>query len=129
MGDGEPNPRDHGYMYWEPAKMMPSHHLRSSYLFTKEAWEKAGGFPDELGGTTGFREETAFSFKILEAGFTLWTDPDAVAHHFSAQGKGRNYQGRQYPEIVAAHEGWFKKNMKPIMKKLIDKGIIANYEN
>lgn len=122
--DGEPNPRDHGYMFWKPHKFMPSHHLRSSYLFTLEAWNQAGGFPEELGGTTGFREETAFSFKMLEKGFTLWTDPDAVAWHFSAQGKGRTHQGRQYPEIVASHEQWFKKHMQPIMKQLIENGIV-----
>lgn len=126
--DGEPNPRDHGYMFWEPSGIFPSHHLRSSFLFTRDAWKAAGGFEESLGGTTGFREETAFCFKMLVNGYTLWTDTQAIAWHFSAQGKGRDHAGRDYKEIVESHEAWFKKNMQPVMLQLIKEGIIKTGE-
>lgn len=125
MNDSEPNPRDHGYLHWIPPRIMLSHHLRSSFLFTREAFDGAGGFPEELGGNTGFREETLFCFKVLQAGLTLWTDPEAKAWHFSAQGKGRNFSGRDYKEVVQSHEASFKQSCESLCKELVEKNMLT----
>lgn len=124
---GYNNPRDDGHFHWKHKDddvVIKSHHLRSSFLFTKQTWLDAGKFPDELGGNTGFREETLFSLKMLEAGYSLWTDTKARLWHFSAQGKGRNFAGRDYKEIVDSHDKKFRARAIELCKSLIKKKVL-----
>lgn len=70
---------DGGYLY-TPPMVLNSHHLRSCFLFDREAALNVGGFPTYY-GTSGFREETDFSVKLLMQDLHLWTDTSAIAWH------------------------------------------------
>ncbi len=115
---------DDGHFHWFPNKIIPSHHLRSSWIFRKSAMNEIGGFCEPLGGSTGFREETYTSIQLMDAGYKLYTDTSAKAWHCVAQGKGRNHQERSYEKIVEDHEKWFKNHSKPYLKRLLDGGVI-----
>lgn len=71
---------DDGGYSWDQAAILPSHHLRSSYVFRKSAWEKVKGFPLEY-GFVGFREETDFCLRLIMAGYKLYTDTTARNWH------------------------------------------------
>jgi len=70
---------DAGYLYNE-ARLLPTHHLRSSFIFRRDAAIKVGMFPIGL-GPTGFREESKFSVKLLMAGYKLFVDTGAICWH------------------------------------------------
>ena len=97
MGD------DGGYSY-EQKSYVPSHHLRSSFLFSRKAAAEAGNHPEHL-GLTGFREETVLSFKMLMKGYKLYTDTGAVAWHNRASTGGT--KTADYAEQVKRCDDWF----------------------
>jgi cellulose synthase/poly-beta-1,6-N-acetylglucosamine synthase-like glycosyltransferase len=67
---------DGGYFY-SPNKTLRSGHLRSSFLFNKQAVEEVGGHP-ECGGCIGWREETVLSMRLIWGGYKLLTDNKAI---------------------------------------------------
>lgn len=71
---------DDGGNTWDGNPLLKSHHLRSSFLFRKSAWEKVKGFPIEY-GNVAFREETDFCLRLLMAGYKLYTVPQALNFH------------------------------------------------
>lgn len=95
---------DGGYNY-TPNKILPSHHLRSSFMFNKAAALEVGGFPEDQGGMIGWREETKFSMLLVWAGYELITNTNIICWHEQAMSGG----GRQsnYPEYRDAHERHF----------------------
>lgn len=97
---------DGGYQYF-PNKIIPSQHLRSSFLFDKAAALEIGGFPEDQGGLIGWREETKFSMNLIWAGYKLYTDTSAICWHEQAMsGGGRQFN---YPEYRNAHEDHFNR--------------------
>jgi GT2 family glycosyltransferase len=114
---------DDGHFSYEEKEIRKSHHLRSSFMFRRSAAIKAGLHPVEY-GSTGFREETDFSVRIIEAGYDLYTDPHARCWHCVAIGKYRedNQQEQmlkqQYNEII------FRKKITPILDKLKEGGVL-----
>lgn len=71
---------DDGGMQYHPAVILPSHHLRSSFLFRKEVFNEVGGFPTEY-GMVGFREETKFCMAMAWKGWRMLTDLKAICWH------------------------------------------------
>lgn len=116
---------DMGHYHWYPNKIIPSHHLRSSYMFRKKALEEVGGF-DEWTGVTGFSEETINCLKMLEKGWKLYTDTGAKAWHLVATGDGRDLCGRKYEDLVAGNKRKAKKVLKPILASLYKQGILKD---
>ena len=91
--------------------MMPSHHLRSSFLFTRTAYESVKGHPVEY-GFNGFREETDFTMKMLFAGFSLYTNVLAVCYHLRAGGGSRQKSQQEYMNLVKINDEHFRKKIK-----------------
>ncbi|KKK61165.1 hypothetical protein LCGC14_3017080, partial [marine sediment metagenome] len=114
---------DDGHFSWHPNRIIQSHHLRSSFLCWRDVFSKVGLYENSLGGATGFREETYFCFKLMQKGYTLWTDTSALSWH--APGQGRDFGDRRYEEMVKQHDVWFREHSKPILKELGEKGIIT----
>ena len=113
---------DDGGYSWTPNKILPSHHLRSSFLFRKSAWKKVGGYPDHL-GQVSFREETIFSMKLLYAGYALLTDTSAKCWHSRcAEGGCRT---PQYLLDAKIGNEWF---VKWAGRKWLDKGVPWKHE-
>lgn len=77
---------DGGYV-WEGLELIKSHHLRSSFIFRKSAWQKVKGFSTEY-GYVGFREETDFCLKLIMNGYILLTIPSAINWHGHALSGG-----------------------------------------
>ena len=97
---------DGGYSY-HPDKIISSHHLRSSFLFSNKAAREVGGFPIDQGGMIGWREETRFCLSLVWAGYKLFTDTSAVCwHQRSNSGGGRM---SNYGEYVALQEEHFQR--------------------
>ena len=113
---------DDGHYSWYPDTAIESHHIRSSFLARKQLLIDIGGYDNALGGSTGFREETEMSIRIMNAGYKLYTDTSALAWHIVAQGAGRDFQGREGQDIYDTHEKYFKKKIKPMLAKLYKEG-------
>lgn len=73
---------DDATFHYQPNAILPSHHIRSSFMFNNKVARKVGMHPTNL-GPTGFREETVFTMKIAWAGHELWTDTSAICWHFA----------------------------------------------
>ena len=98
---------DLGFCY-EPNIIKQAHHLRSSFLFKKEAVEKVGMFPVDY-GKYSFREESDFCIRILMAGYELWVDTSAINWHLLAQSGGA--RGPDYFESVQVSDAHFKRKL------------------
>ena len=85
--------------------------------------KKIGGHGNEY-GSTGFREETDLSMRLLDAGYVLFCDPQAVAWHMIATGVNREDNGQVYSEKVRSNDAVFREKMKPIYESLEKKGVI-----
>jgi GT2 family glycosyltransferase len=65
------------------------------FLFSVEAWEKAGGFDETL---FHYFEDRDFCLKVLKAGFMLHQAPDVLVEH---EGKsGENYPETSLPKFA-----------------------------
>lgn len=117
------NASDNGHFHFYPDAIFPTDHLRSSFMFRKEAVIKAGLHATEY-GVTGFREETDLCIRILDQGYKLYTDTSAKCWHLLAGGPGRDLLNRDYKEMVDKNEEHFKKKMKPFLKRLKKGGVI-----
>lgn len=116
---------DMGHYHWWPDRIIKSHHLRSSYMFRKEAVQSVGGF-EEWAGVTGFSEETVNCLKMLDKNWHLLTDTSAKAWHMVATGGGRDLCGRRYEDLVAQNKVKAKEVLKPVLKSLYKKKIITS---
>lgn len=94
---------DCGSAYMEK-KVVPAHHLRSSFLFDKEASILVGNHPEHL-GLTGFREETVFCLNMLMKGYKFYVDTGAVCWHQMASAGG--VRTDDYVEQVNKCNDWF----------------------
>jgi len=108
---------DDGHYHWHPSAILPSHHLRSSFLFRRQAVVDAGMHVENL-GSTGFREETLLCLRMMEKGWKLVTDTEAKLWHMPAMGEGRDWGGRKDEDLVANNEAYFKKVTPPLLLKL-----------
>jgi len=112
------NPTDRGHFSWYPDVVLESDHLRSSFMFRKQAAIDAGLHAEEY-GSTGFREETDFCIRIKHAGYKLYADTSALCWHLLAAGGGeRDHAGRSYQEMVKLNQEHFDKKMIPYLKEL-----------
>lgn len=104
----------------QPKHIIPSHHIRSSYLFNLEALREIGGFPSS--DDTGFREETIASIKLIDKGYNLYTNTQAVAWHLWAPNLGRGYNQQYTPEDhekkILRNEIMFQRNYRKLLRKL-----------
>lgn len=115
---------DDGHFHWFPRGIIRSHHLRSSWLFRREALESVGLF-EEWAGPTGFGEETITCLKMLAGGWKLYTDTGAIAWHLVATDpKKRDLGGRPYKTLIEENKKKMRKVLKPHLKKLYKKGLI-----
>lgn len=106
---------DGGFDYYDD-KLLPTHHIRSSFLFSVKAHDEAGEHPIEY-GPTGFREETDFSFRLRMKGYTLWTLTGAKCYHQKARSGGARIHPQTYQEFINNNEGLFREKMKFLWKK------------
>jgi GT2 family glycosyltransferase len=117
---------DDGHYHWMPPGIFRSHHLRSSWLFKKEAVESVGLF-EEWAGPTGFGEETITCLKMLDKGWQLYTDVNAKAWHLVATDpKKRDMAGKPYQERIEENRVKMRKVLKPYLKRLHKKKIIKD---
>jgi len=101
---------DGGWSYY-PNETFDSHHLRSSFLFRKSAWEKVNGFPIWC-GKTGWREETIFCMGLVWNGYKLLTDTGAKAWHLQCQSGGLRFPdyGQELNRMEPIFLEWAKRN-------------------
>lgn len=115
---------DDGHFHWHPRGIIRSHHLRSSWLFRREALESVGLF-EEWVGPTGFGEETITCLKMLAKQWYMYTDTAAKAWHLVATDpKKRDMGGRPYQTLVEENKKQMKKVLKPHLRKLYKRGLI-----
>jgi len=104
---------DGGYQY-TPNTILPSHHLRSSFMFNRKAALEVKGFSTEY-GTVGFREETDFCLKLLMKGYRLLTDTGAIAWHNTCQSGG--VRSPDYIDQVQRADKRFHKKFEYLWEK------------
>ena len=107
---------DDGGVDYSEDKLLPSHHLRSSFLFSTEAHDEAGEHPIEY-GPTGFREETDFNFRLRMKGYTLWTVTQAKCYHQKARSGGARLHPQMYNQYAMNNEELFRNKMKFLWKR------------
>lgn len=107
---------DCGASYLEN-KVVPAHHLRSSFLFNKEAAILSGKHPEHL-GLTGFREETVFCLNMLMRGYKFYVDTGAIAWHEMASAGG--VRTSDYVEQVSNCNEWFNNWILRNKNKIIE---------
>jgi len=95
----------------EGDNLILSHHLRSSFLFTREAYLAVKGHPLEY-GFNGFREETDFSIKMAFAGYKLFTNVNAICWHSQAGGGSRQFSPQEYQNLVRLNDLHFRTKVK-----------------
>lgn len=97
---------DDGGLQYYPNIILPSHHLRSSFMFKKSQWEEVGGY-DTWTGFSGWREETLFCMKLWWAGHKKFiTDTGAVSWHLRCNSGG--VRNPDYNSQLAVLEAKFK---------------------
>ncbi len=106
---------DGGYGYVGTLEPIPSHHLRSSFLFSHEAFLASGGHSEHFGSVYAFREETDFCMKIKNAGFELFTVPEAVCWHGASPFGGSRSQ--QQAQAVAANDEYFQRKWRDLKRR------------
>lgn len=104
---------DGGFMY-NPNKVLPAHHLRSSFIFRKDLYDKAGKHPLHL-GKTGFREESSLTMRMRFKGCDLGVDTSAIAWHLRTASGGVRYP--DYAQQVGLCDEMWRRNMKRYFKK------------
>jgi len=97
---------DGGYGYFD-SEPVKSHHLRSSFLFTHEAFLATGGHSEHYGSVYAFREETDFCFKLKNAGFELFTVPSAICWHGASPFGGS--RSPQQAQAVRVNDEYFQR--------------------
>lgn len=95
---------DGGYV-WLPEKVIPSDHLRSSFLFPREA----GLHTENIGGNIGWREETVFTMNMKWNGIKLLTDTGAICFHSHGRSGGARLPPQEYEDVRRRNEEWFQK--------------------
>lgn len=114
---------DDGHFRFKGPKILESHHLRSSFMFRKDVAVEIGMHGTEY-GSTGFREETDFCLKMINAGYKLFTDVDCLAWHMYAWGeKSREDKGQEKMKKQYDNEILFRKKFDPIFEDLLTRGI------
>lgn len=117
-------PIDDGAYLYHPDynHIVPSHHLRSSYLFSIPAILETGGFPSS--DDTGFREETIASINLLDKGYKLYTNTQAIAWHLFCPNLSRGYTDKEGQEEherkILRNEIKFQRNYRTLLRKLFN---------
>jgi len=118
-------PIDDGAFLYHPDSdpIVPSNHLRSSYLFDIRAVLDAGGFPSS--DNTGFREETITSINLLDKGYKLYTNTQAIAWHLWAPNLGRGYSTKEgkedHEKKILRNELKFQRGYRTLLRRLFGK--------
>lgn len=108
---------DDGGVMWYTDGILPSHHLRSSFMIRNDAAKKAGYYDVRYGNKSCFREETDFCFALLEQGYILKTDTSAICWHLRAP-----YGGCRTPDWMQSAqicEQYFQKKWSTRITKVI----------
>ena len=114
---------DDGHFRFEGEEVIESHHLRSSFMFRRKAAIEAG-MHDVNYGSTGFREETDICLKMIDKGYKLYTDIQALAWHmFAFSGKDRQDKGEQKMQKQMNNEIYFRKKFNPMFEDFLKRGI------
>lgn len=95
---------------------LVTHHLRSSFLINNKAAKEVGYYDTAYGGSA-FREESDFSFKLLRAGYELFSNVDAIAWHNRGGQGGLRAMGDKYSPSVQACDNYFRKKWEEIYEK------------
>jgi len=96
---------DNGGELWKdygknPKALLPTHHLRSSFLINNAA-AKEVGYYDTAFQSSAFREETDFCLKLLRKGYNLFINTNAILWHCRGGGGGlRALDPNTYNESV-----------------------------
>lgn len=106
---------DYNYFPLKGTPIIPSHHLRSSFMFRTKLHDKEP-HPLEY-GMTGYREETDLTLRWRWAGWKLLTDVSAVCYHQQARSGGARMDPRAYHENAVRNDKHFKKKMKLLFNK------------
>jgi GT2 family glycosyltransferase len=115
---------DDGHFRFKGEEIIESHHLRSSFMFRNKVAREVGMHGMEY-GSTGFREETDFCLKMINAGYKLYTDIQCLAWHMYAWGdKNREDKGEQKLEKQMMNEIHFRNKFNPMFEDFLNRGIL-----
>jgi len=105
---------DGGYSYME-GETLPAHHLRSSFMFRRELYDKCG-IKFEGTSPSGFREESYWSLRVLMAGYKLFVNTDAKCWHLRTESGG--VRAPDYAQKIQMDDELFKRWVKEKKDKL-----------
>ena len=91
----------------------------NSYLFRKSAYNKIGGYLNDLNSKTSAHEEVDFTFRMRKAGYQLLFNPFVQMWHITV-GHGGIYKGADYKESKEILEKEYKDSI-PIFVQSISK--------
>jgi len=89
---------------------LPSHHLRSSFIFPNPTFDKRVPLYPEEYGQTGYREETDWCIAFAYAGGKMYTVTDAICWH--AHGRSGGARIPNYQEIAQINDIHFREKIK-----------------
>lgn len=98
-----------------PDRIIPTHHLRSSFIFRREVLGKIkekfgfGGFATDY-SKVGFREESDFCLKVLSCGYKMLVDTSAINFHLQAASGGTRHP--DYNEQVIIADDHFRRKIR-----------------
>ncbi len=98
-----------GVFYYHPNEpvLIPTHHIQSSFLFNMEAVIKVGGHSSKY-FSTGFREESELSIKLINSRYNLYTHTQAICKHLWAPNLGRGQEPEQQERQILRQEHYFQ---------------------
>lgn len=108
---------DCGYTYVN-YEVIPAQHLRSSFIFKREIWEK---IKFDVPGTVAFREESVWCLNAAWAGYKrLFVHTGVKFLHLQTSSGGCRLAPEEYQKFVWLDDEAFKIRMKRKYKKLGD---------
>lgn len=134
-GSGNPWNYGHGMNPWDPRfsyARQVDYLSGAALMTTKEIWDEVGGLSPYL--EPMYFEDTDFSFKIREAGYTTYVVPSSVVYHFEGLTSGtdtstglKQFQEINRPKFKRCWAKAFRRNgeegVQPDLEK--DRGIIG----
>lgn len=126
-GNGK-NPWDPRFCYARQADYLSG----AALMTTKKIWDEVGGLSSYL--EPMYFEDTDFSFKVRDAGYTTWFIPSSVVYHYEGMTSGtdtgsgfKKFQEVNRPKFkrrwASAYSGFGEEGVNPDLEK--DRGIVG----
>lgn len=110
-GNGQ-NPNDPRFAYARQVDYLTG----AAMLTTKKIWDEVGGLSAYL--EPMYFEDTDFSFKVREAGYTTWFIPSSIVYHYEGITSGTDTNGSGFKRFQEINRPKFKRRWAGTYAKL-----------